>query len=458
MKELGKWTSGNLRRAWERGFGQVLGRGIGIGALTGLLSRGVGILVQIFAMPIALHALGVDRFGVFLMLMGLAQWVTLGNFGMSDALTRFVAGGEANDAEKLGDYLGAALTFSLIFGTFLALVCGGIILGWLQSKATLSALPWSEVLEASVILLGLMMVKTITATFQGVQVGRLKSYKVNLFQIVGKLCVIGLLAIAAFAKAGLSGFVAAMVGGLLVGDVLNAYDVMKQVYPRFKNICKKNYIKLKLILKTGLSYSIINFVAFGTTGFLVFLVGALAEPSEAARFGLLMRLWVMITSLLAIINLPVWPAFLDAFRENDWQWLKISIKRLLMLEVSVGLVIAMSIGVGVSQILHLWVGEYFEISSKEAWFFALALFQAIWAYCWGIILMGLQKEKVVAVTHLIRFVIIVTTGIFMIPQMGANGAIVALGGAYFVAETFILPWIGLTALQRRIIKTSGARL
>ncbi len=457
MKNFKNLKNNGLIRTLQHSSKQILGRGIGVGALTGLLSRGIGILVQIFAMPIALHALGVDRFGVFLMLMGLAQWVTLGNFGMSDVLTRFVAGGEAKDTENLGDYLGWALIFSLIFGILLALVCGGIILGWFQSKDALSALPWYEVLEATVVLLGLMVIKTVTSTFQGVQIGHLKSYRVNLFQILGKLCVIGLLGFAAVIQAGLAGFVAAMVGGLLVGDIINAYDVTRQVYPRFRNGWRKNYKRFKSILKTGLAYSIINFVAFGTTGFLVFLVGALSDPREAARFGLLMRLWVMITSLLAIINLPVWPALLDALRRNDLHWLRVSIRRLLMLEASVGFVIATIVGFNISEILYLWVRKYFKISSGEAFFYAVALFEAILAYCWGIILMGLQKEKLVAVTHLVRFVLIVVGSILMIPEIGAKGAVVALGIAYLIAETFVLPWIGIVTL-RRYTKTLRAEL
>ena len=414
----------------------LLGRGVEKGIASGLSVRAGAFIVQLFGIPIAFHALGHERFGLLLMLAGLGQWAGLGNLGMKAALARFISGGMVR--ADINRCLGASLLLALCSGASVVVILGTIIFFWLLKKPPDSLATCNEVVLAAFVLLALLLIKAVVVTFHGVQVGHLKTHRVNFFQLIGQFSRLCLLLAAAYLWPHLAGFVIAMVGGLLIGDILNAWEISRKYRPAFAGFSELG-TTLGQLVKAGLSYSIIDLVAAGSSGFLVFLVGAIGEPQEAAIFGVMMRLWMMVAGVLAIINIPLWPALRDALYTGNRDWAVSAIRRFFWIEGSIGLTLFLVLGPGAPSVLGLWLQENIVITQSYAILYAIVILQGTFVYYWGIVLMGFGEEKLVAFTHAARFIVLLSTGAFLIPYDGGRGAMASLCLAYLVAETFCLP-------------------
>ncbi|GIX17766.1 MAG: hypothetical protein KatS3mg119_1952 [Rhodothalassiaceae bacterium] len=412
-------------------------RGIVVGILSGGAGKIAGIATNVVAMPLAFSRLGEERFGIFLMLMGLAQWVGLGNFGMHNSIARFIADRGAG-RRRILLLLKVATLLAGGFGGLLVLICTAAITLWYTTRAGSLGVARAEVVSSAALLLGLVWMRTVISMASGVLIGRLQLYLVNWYQLIGQLTAFSLLVVVSFCWHHVAGFVLALVGGPLIGDVLSALRVRRENGTEHF-AWRQLRPWMPRLLSTGFSFTIINFAASACSGFLVFWVGAQTHPEDAAHFGLMMRVHGMMIGILTTLNNPLWPAMLDANRTRDRKWLRRVIISYLLLVWAIAVSVGGLVAVFGDDLLRFWVGNDFGTGNVYRAMWGAMLGQAALIYFWDVVLIGLKKERLVATTHLLRIAILGAFGASLIPQYGGIGAMAALAIAYFLSETFTLP-------------------
>ena len=158
-------------------------RGVLASSATAVVVRGAGALTNLLAMPIALHILGMARFGTFLVLFGLINWVSLGTFGVQSALGKAIASGQAT-ARDLPELLGGALIYALTGAFAFALAISVGALAWMAITHVGFAAN-GETLRAAALMMALVVVQVVLQVFEGVQIGNLRSYVTNLTKLGG---------------------------------------------------------------------------------------------------------------------------------------------------------------------------------------------------------------------------------------------------------------------------------
>src|SRR5258705_305438 len=93
----------------------LTGRGLlARNTLWSLLGQAIPLVAAAFAVPLLLHALGAEAFGVLTLSWTLIGYFTLFDFGLGRALTRVVAEGlGGGDTKELPELVGTALVMLL---------------------------------------------------------------------------------------------------------------------------------------------------------------------------------------------------------------------------------------------------------------------------------------------------------------------------------------------------------
>jgi hypothetical protein len=116
-------------------------RRAGMTASTSFVSKALTILISFVSVPLTVHYLGSERYGVWLTLSSLLTWMALTDFGLAgDALVNVLAEADGSDDRKAACEYAASAFWAL---TAIALILGAVFL------VTFNWIPWRTVFHVS---------------------------------------------------------------------------------------------------------------------------------------------------------------------------------------------------------------------------------------------------------------------------------------------------------------------
>ena len=414
-----------------------------LGVSTALLARGAGIVTQIVAVPVALQHLSHERFGVYLMLAGILNWILLAASGLSSALAKAIAGRNP-EKEELRDLLGAAIAFVAMVGAVMCLVVSVIFVIWAHRAPSLPANLRDETLVAGLLMSLTLLAIVVLQVFEGVQNGRLKSYIINICRLVGSLASFILLFTVPSFWPAIGAFVLSLNGGLLIGAVLNAAAVARTLPPRFAHL-RRDIGLIAGLLRSGAPFLFISTASLFQTYLPVFLLGAIKGPVSAVDFGLFVRGLVLLLSVAVMFTAPLWPALLSAEARGERA-------KAMKLAVPVGgAVLALALGAGLAiglfggQVLSLWTRQPYHGGQGLQAAFGVYIFLVLWSHFWAIMLMGQGRERLVAFVLFSEALAIAGLGSTGAVWHGATGMAMGMALAVTCASAWIFP---VAALKR----------
>ncbi len=168
------------------------GTGIKRGVVFLAVEKGVNGIVSILLIPVLIQRIGVENYGFWGILLGLAAYIQCLDFGIVYSIERFVAHYLANnDKKSLSDFLSTALTILLLISIAILLpmvLWGDQIIGFL-TKGSLE-------IDGRAVILSMypvIVMTWITFVFAGVIRGQQRFDISSKIQIAGKLLFAGVL-------------------------------------------------------------------------------------------------------------------------------------------------------------------------------------------------------------------------------------------------------------------------
>ena len=400
------------------------GRGVTASTGTAVLARAASSLTVLIAMPIALRSLGEARFGAFLLLFGLINWMLLGTFGIQSALGRAIASGTVKAQETPG-MLGSATIYAVFTSGITALLVGIAFLVWLNTAGRHIGLPMHEMIVGGFLMLVLSFVQIILQTFEGVQIGNLQIYVSNLTRVAGSMFTFVCLIVLPRHWSSIAVFVIALNGGLLFGSAVNSAIVLKRVGITFANI-RENISRLRHLAVSGLAFLLIGMAALLETHVPVIILATVRGPVAAVDFGLFIRLLYVLIGVLAMITAPLWPAIMSARAEANYGWIVRSVRVAGFLVIGAGVASMLLVASFGGQILAIWAARKMTEGSIFQILFGIYFAQMAWAHFWGVVLIGFGRERFVATILIAEgCLILILGGVFA----AFAGAIGMIGGA-----------------------------
>jgi O-antigen/teichoic acid export membrane protein len=420
------------------------GRGVAAGTATSLLVRLAGITTTVVAMPIALHALGELRFGAFLLLFGIINWITLGSFGIHSALGRAIAS-KTVDTSELPELLGAALIYALITTVTMAILVSAAAAVWMLRIGVHQHLPLQEIELAAGVMISLITAQIILQVFEGIRIGHLKPYLTNLTRIAGSAFSFSCLLLLPRFWPSMVIFVIALNGGLLLGATLNAIFVLREIRPRFKNI-SHHIRRFRALAISGLAYFAIGISSLLQTHVPVVALASLRGPVASIDFGLFVRLLFVLMTGLSMVTTPLWPALLRARADADQAWIAKSLKLAALLVVGAGASAMIAIACFGGALIRLWTGRILIEPTIFQVLFGVYFLQMAWSHYWGTVLMGLGRERTVSCIILAEGTFMTLLAAGLASSYGASGMILGLVASFALISNWALPVVALREL------------
>jgi len=384
------------------------------------------LLVGFLTIPVVIHRLGTERFGILSII-----WVVVGYFGFFDlglgrATTKFVAEalGKA-DYDKIPGFFWTTISFQGILG-----IVGAVVLALITPLLVYrvfnipSFLLGESKLSFYVMALSFPVVM-VSGSFRGVLEAGQRFDLVNYVKIPSGVVNYIAPLLGAMAGFGLPGIMVLLTVSRLITFVIWAVIALK-VFPILKRGLAIRRETIKPILSFGGWLTVSSFVSPLLIYLDRFFIGSLLSMAAlgfySAPYEIILRLGILPQSLL----ITLFPAFsaLQGSRESEKTKILFS-RSIKYLFLSIGTTIVVLVFFA-RPFLKLWLGESFAAQSALVFqilavgFFANALANIPFSF-----LQGIGRADVTAKFHLAEVVFYIPLVWLMIRQWGINGAAAA---------------------------------
>jgi O-antigen/teichoic acid export membrane protein len=324
-------------------------------------AKGAQIAAGLISVPLTLHYLGTERYGLWMMISSTSLMLRFADFGMGNGLINAVS--RAHGVSDRG--LARANTSSAFF--MLAGIAAAIavlmamvypFVNWPAVFNVKSALARAEAGPAVAIFALCTLASMPLGIVQRVQFGYQEGYASNVWLSAGSLLgLAGVIAAIRF-QGGLIWLVLALAGGPLLSTALNFCVHFGWMRPWLRPAfgCFHRALASKLA-RAGATFFGIQMLATLLTPFDNILIGHVLGPATVAQYSVVWKLIYLASMVPIVFVQPLWPAYSEALARGDNEWVRLTFQKTITFSAlaSIGIA-AVLIAVG-RQLVFLWVGR-----------------------------------------------------------------------------------------------------
>jgi O-antigen/teichoic acid export membrane protein len=296
----------------------------GISGISGLIVRFLSIAISLVSIPLISKYLGAERFGMWILISTLLNWVGIADFGLGNSLKNTLAKASALDdvetpkvAVSSVFYLNlvVAVIFTSIFFLFYPIVSWEKIFNVKSHEALL------ESNSVMIIVALFFSIRIVFSTCINIYSAYQQSYIYNFWEIISYLISIFGLLIAIHLRTSLPILIITSFGTPLVASFLSMIHIFYWKYPWLKP--KLRYFKWNeslSLLKIGSQLwltQIAGIIIYQTD---LILVAQLFGSIDVAKYGISLRLFSIITIIQTAFTAPLWTPYTEAFYRKDYKW------------------------------------------------------------------------------------------------------------------------------------------
>jgi O-antigen/teichoic acid export membrane protein len=356
-------------------------------ALTGaasLFQRGLTILISFASVPLTIHYLGPERYGVWLTISSILVWLALTDFGLAgNALINVLSEAHGRDDKQLARQYVASAVWSL---SALAAVLGIvtiIVFRYIPWTALFHSrsIPVGELASAGALTIGFFLlslpISVQHAIYSGYQDGALS----NACGIVMNLSSLAALIAVTQMKGGLPDLVLALSGTRLLVGLGNVLYIFRR-YPWLVPVPSAvRWQCIRKLLNLGSKYLLSQLGAFGIGQSQPLIITQILGPAAVVPFVVAHRLITLPMDVVYMSIAPLVPAFGEAKARNAWGWIRTAYQRVTLASIVAGIPLVLLLGVIAQPVIRVWAGP--AAVPGPALIIGLVLYNMV-----GVVLMG----------------------------------------------------------------------
>ena len=391
----------------------------------GYLNLAVTWIVQALLVPLLLHRLGRDAFGLYATLTSLAGYFALLTFGSALTVPRYIAQHSArNDRAGLSAFASTYLVLHLAIaaaGVAVALAAKPLLERYLDVPLGLQALlakSWTMVAGAWAL---------------GLAGGLCQSFlnglgDVGLANVVNSIRTV-LTLVAAWTALQSGGGLPRVLGALLIASLIGsliAFGILRHRRPDIA-IEPRRFDRaiLRETLRPAAFYFLMQVAALVVTGTDNVIIGSVLGVGAVAGYAVAFQLWSMSLALLWAGVDALQPFVTKWDVEQDHVRLRAAYLKATAFSVAGAGLFAIVIVYHGAQIIGLWVGDAVTVDRRVLFVFAAMLLTATPIHTAALVLAGMGRHKPVALGGAAEAVLNVGISLALVGRLGVLG--VSLG-------------------------------
>ncbi|MBC8386770.1 MAG: oligosaccharide flippase family protein [Actinobacteria bacterium] len=353
-------TSTDEGRSKERYRRVVLSAG------SSFINKVVTTLTSLISVPLTVHYLGVERYGLWMTISSTIAFLTFADLGLGNGLINAVS-----KADGLDNRADATTAVSSAFFMLLGIAFSLVAIFWVIYPHV----PWQRVFNvtsdvairesgsAMAVLMAAFLINMPLGIVQRIQMGYQEGYKNQLWLSGGAVLGLAGVLTVIYLKAGLPWLVLAISGGPLLATLLNGFSIF--TFSRPWLIPRWRHFKLsvsKNLAGVGLIFFLLQFFTVLGNSADNIVIAQVLGASAVAGYAVTKKLFMLIQINQFIIQ-PLWPAFGEAMARKNYKWAKQTLIRTLKFSLSTGMLAALPLLIFGKTIISFWVGPKLVPSS-----------------------------------------------------------------------------------------------
>ena len=431
-------------------------RRAGMTASTSYIAKGLTILTGFVSVPLTVHYLGAERYGVWLTISSLLLWIALTDFGLAgNSLVNVLSEAVGNDDRGSARHY-AASAFWALFA--IALVIG------VAFTAAFRFIPWRAVFRVSdatstqelevtcALVLTLFVLNLPLSLLRSVYNAHQDGYLANLWGIAySGVSLLALVVVTRF-HGGLPDLVVAISGAPVFVLFANAYHAFVRRYPWLAPAPSAvRWTCVRRLLKLGSKYMIMQLAALGIYQSQAMIITQMLGPSKVVVFVVAYKVLTLPMELAYMGTAPFVSAFGEAKARRDWNWIRGAFKNGTLTSVALGVPLAGALALLAKPLILIWAGPLAVPDSYSIlWLFVYATV-GISLMMAGQLLCGVERLEPLAICLVLSAIGCVGLGVLFAPWWGLSGVAFAMAVSKIV--TF---WPIQVYEVRRIFRAASA--
>ncbi len=410
------------------------------------IARAISLILSLAQVPLAIHALGSEGFGLWMTLTSLTALASFADFGIGNGIQNRVAHATGTDSPE---------KTSKAYWNGLTLLCAVALILTAVFAVLVVSVDWADVFNVESDTLRpqttpALMVCAVFFSFglpfssvQKLAFGLQKGWLVSVVFLANSLGTLFAIWICIYLSLSFLPFIAVVQLPMILSNFGMIIYLLSQEPWLRPSLNLMSLAEMKALLRLGAQFVLPQFGASILFSAPQVLISHALGPTALTPFNLCQRIFGMIQQIQALAVTPLWPAFTEAYTRLDFHW----IKRAFLLSV-----VFSSLGVAVLSILCIvagpklfmtWAGTTTDIPTPD-----LVMSFALWTTLIGIgipignFLNGISRLRGMMIYGTINLIVSLIAMIIIVPSLGAVGVVLALSACY---ATIVLPGIILDA-------------
>lgn len=344
-------------------------RSLRLAVITSLISKAGTIVLRLVSIPVAIHLLGMELFGVYTAITMAVGMIDMMHIGIGPALTKALTKAvAAGDRETERTVFGTSILLSIGMTAIAAAVA--LLLLFNVPIPTLFGKEFAPVSDTMfrAALLGLLIIQIemVCIPFEMGRDGYQETRFTNAWGAAGNVFGALTLLIGVWFFPTIEFLLIAVNGSIALAKLGNTCHLLIQrpyLFPRFSLFRRK---LVPSLAKDGIRFSVTYILAAAVEyNLMAFLIGRHVGPEAVGVYNVMITVHFSLTGLVGMVTKPYWPALMDAFERRDTNWISRTSNRLRL----GGLGFSLLAGIGLIAVgpllLPLWAGEEFYTGIDE---------------------------------------------------------------------------------------------
>lgn len=397
--------------------------------VTSLSGKAVTVVTQLLAIPLAISALGVERYGAYAMLTAVFLWTQTASTVVASALSLKLVAAHAE-----GDTACESRLFSTAFFFAAAISCLlCVLLQWLAAAVDLSRVFGistpeflAELRTASFWMAWILPLNVVLSLAESAHAGYQRQYINNLLTMAANLVTLAALLLVVRWQPSIPTMVLAMFLPVAIGRVFNLF-ILLMGRPYLRPVWRlADGPLLASLLVMGAAFGVTQVGSFFYQQFPIFYVGRESSLTDAAYFATMMLVIAISGNFLIMFTQPLMPALRDAVARQDNGWIKrthsLTLKRLLPYISLAALVIGLTGSFLVSSLTRQQAE--FDALTQTLW--ALFFWLVAWEHINYSFLVGMGRLWQAALLYTFGSLLMLGAALVLVPAHGITGAFAAM--------------------------------
>jgi O-antigen/teichoic acid export membrane protein len=370
MKRL--WQNGLLERTVPVDASTPTGRSrerfrrIGLTTATSIAARGIGFATSLITVPLTLHYLGTERYGLWATLSSIIALASFADLGLGNGLLNALSGAHGRDDREAGARE-VSTAFLLLLAVAAALGVAFLLayphIDWARVYNVTSPQAGAEAGPATAAFIGCILANLPLGIVARIRQGYQEGYRTSVFDAAGNILGLLLVLLAIRLQAPLVWLVLAMAGAPVVASLTHMAVLFGRDRPwlRVDPARFDRRTASRLLHHGGLFFVLQVAATFASAPDNVIIAQTLG-PTSVAQYAVVAKLFSVSVLLSDVALAPLWPAYGEAMARGDLPWVKHTLARSVQVAGIASILFASLLVIGGNEILARWVGPGFGAS------------------------------------------------------------------------------------------------